>query len=588
MILQALYDYYQRKASDPECRIAPQGYEWKPIPFIIIIDKYGNFINLEDTRDGEGKKRQAKQFLVIKSRSRTGSRSWATSNILWDHYGYILDYPKDQLQRTIENTNKQHKTFIGLVEILCDRFPRNEHFQAVKKFLDKQQKASVFEHDLWKECVKIPGCNFSFRIAGESNIIAEHPDLKQLAFEDTEEEEITTDQKKEGICLITGEKAEIAVLHTATAIRGGKSGAKLVGFQKNAGYDSYYKSQGNNAPVSIKAESAYTTALNVLLSRESNNKFNIGDLTIIFWATRSNDFETQFPFFFSAPEKDQPERNIQEVRSFLNSIYSDKLNAESTTDFHILGLYPNAARISVRFWRIGKVVEFADKIARHFEDLDVIKNRNDDRDFLTLFNLLANISFEHKIENVPPGLSSKIIESILDGTPYPQTMQQQCIRRIRADVSEKSNINRIRVSILKAYLNRKYRIIPSNEKPMTMAIDLENHNQGYLCGRLFAILEKIQEEAQPNINTTIRERFYGAASSTPITVFGRLINLTGHHLSKLQPGRQTNLNKLIQEVMEKISSNGMPAHLTLDDQSRFAIGYYHQRQDLFTKKENIN
>jgi CRISPR-associated protein Csd1 len=338
-----------------------------------------------------------------------------------------------------------------------------------------------------------------------------------------------------------------------------------------------------HAPVSQKADEAYTTALNVVLSTDSRNKFKIGDTTVIFWAQKEVDFEDQFPFFFSISEKDDPDRNIREVKALFDSIHTGRLNTDCDTPFYVLGLAPNAARIVVRFWKTGRVEDFATHIAQHFSDLEIIRGIKDEKEYFSLFYLLSNLAFEHKLENIPPNLAGKVMESILDGTPYPATLQQQCIRRIRAD----QNINRIRAAILKAYLNR---MINNNlyERKITMAIDLENKNQGYLCGRLFAVLEKIQEDAQPGINATIKDRYYGAASSTPITVFGRLLNLSNHHLSKMDGGKKIYCEKLIQDIMAGISSNGLPAHLSLDDQSRFAIGYYHQRQDLFTKKEKSN
>lgn len=589
MILQALYEYYQRKAADPESRIAPRGFEWKEIPFLIIIDEGGNFKNLEDTREIDGKNKRAKTYLVIKTKIRTGANSYQISNVLWDHYGYVLAYPKDESDKAKTDAGKQHTTFVSLVNNIVEQYPDNSQFKAVQKFLNRVEEiGKVFEHQYWPDCNKIPGCNLSFRIAGEVQIVAEHNDLKSFAIKNIdvtkdENEIITANSETEGICLVTGEHGPVAVLHTATSISGGKSGAKLVGFQKNSGYDSYYKEQGLNAPVSEIAEDAYTTALNVLLGKDSNNKFRLSDATVIFWASKENEFENGFTFFFAAPQKDDPDRNAQEVKALFNSIYSGKLNTEGDTSFYVLGLSPNAARISIRFWKSGKIKDFAEKIALHFTDLDIIHGKNDEREYFSLFNLLANIALEYKIDNVPPNLSGKMVECILDGSPYPVTLQQQCIRRIRAE----QKINRIRAAILKAYLNRKNRIYNTNEKSITMALDVGNTNQGYLCGRLFAILEKIQEEAQPGINSTIKERYYGAASSTPVTVFGRLLNLTNHHLVKLHPGRKTNLEKLIQDVVADISSNGFPSHLSLDDQSRFAIGYYHQRQELFKPAHEI-
>ncbi len=585
MILQALYDYYQRKAADPDSNIAPRGFERKEIPFIIVIDLEGHFINLEDTRTIEGKQKRTKSFLVLKMKGRPGSKASEIANVFWDHWGYVLGQPKEENEKAIEDAKKQNRTFVAQVEQLSEKYPDNNQFAAICKFYEHEESIQMLlQHENWKECYRIPGCNLSFRIAGEVNIVAEHDDLFLEVGGNPELDSELQTQSADGICLITGERLPIAILHSATSVPGGKSGGKLVGFQKNSGYDSYYKEQGLNAPISKKAEDAYTTALNVLLGRDSKNKFKIADTTVVFWSKQESNFENQFSFFFSAPPKDDPDQNIREVKALFEAIHTGKLNTEGDTPFYILGLAPNAARISIRFWKTGKVADFATNIAKHFEDLEIIRSKNDEKEYFSLFNLLSNVSFEFKVDNVPPNLAGKVIESVLDGTKYPDTLQQQCIRRIRAE----QHVNRIRAAILKAYLNRKETFYNTNEKLITMSLDLESKNQGYLCGRLFAVLEKIQEDAQPGINATIKDRYYGAASSTPVTVFGRLLNLSNHHLAKLGGGSKTHYEKMIQEIMAGVSSNGLPAHLSLDDQSRFAIGYYHQRQDLFTKKDKNN
>lgn len=587
MILQALYDYYQRKAADPDSNIAPRGFEWKEIPFIIVIDNQGNFINLEDTRTGESKQKRAKTFLVLKTKIRTGSKASENANVFWDHWGYVLGQPKEKddkksAEELLKDAKKQNSTFVMRVKELSDKYPENNQFASVCKFYEHEDSIRLLlQHENWKECYKIPGCNLSFRIAGESDIVAEHDDLRNEVEDTNVSDDEAQTQAAKGVCLITGEKLPIAILHTPSAIPGGKSGGKLVGFQKNSGYDSYYKVQGMNAPISKRAEAAYTTALNVLLGKDSKNKFKIADTTVVFWSQKQNYFENQFSFFFSAPSKDDPDQNIREVKALFESIHTGELNAEGDTPFYILGLAPNAARISIRFWKTGMVSDFAINIAKHFEDLEIVRSKNDDKEYFSLFNLLSHVSFEFKVDNVPPNLAGNVIESILDGTKYPDTLQQQCMRRIRAE----RKVNRIRAAILKAYLNRKEKIKNKTEKPITMSLDLDNKNSGYLCGRLFAVLEKIQEDAQPGINTTIKDRYYGAASSTPVTVFGRLLNLSNHHLVKLGGGSKTYYEKMIQEIMDKIDPNGLPAHLSLDDQSRFAIGYYHQRQDLFIRKK---
>ena len=581
MIIKALYDYYQRKASDPDSHIAPEGLEWKEIPFIIVINEKGEFQFFENTQEGEGKSKRAKSFLVPKSLSRSGAKSYETANPFWDHYGYVLAHPKSESEKDTNQARLQQISFITKIDKYCEQFPANRAFRSVKQFFEKKENyMRVFEDSNWMECKKKPGVNISFRILGNEQLVSEHSDLNNSIEQASKNDSIDENR----ICLVTGEYLPIAILHTSTAIIGGKSGAKLVGFQKNAGYDSYYNEQGLNAPISKKAEAAYTTALSVLLGKDSKNKYRLNDTSVVFWSEKPSTMETIFPFLFESPKKDDPDANVREIKTFLESVYSGKLSDEGDTYFYILGLAPNAARISVRFWKQGTIAEFSNKIAQHFEDLKIVRDEKETREYFSLFNLLTSISLRYKIDNLPPNLQGAVMQSVLSGTRYPTSMQMQCLNRIKSE----QKVSYIRASILKAYLNRKNRFNNHlKERDITMALDLENKNQGYLCGRLFSVLESIQEWAQPGINATIKDRFYTAASTTPITVFSRLLQLTNHHLAKIPIGGKVNFEKQIQEIMSGINSNGMPVHLSLDDQSRFAIGYYHQRKFQFeTRKKN--
>lgn len=173
------------------------------------------------------------------------------------------------------------------------------------------------------------------------------------------------------------------------------------------------------------------------------------------------------------------------------------------------------------------------------------------------------------------------MKAILAGTPYPQTLLAAAIRRCRAE----RDIPYPRAALIKAFLTRSARLSQHLEKEVGMTLDTDNTNIGYRLGRLFSTLEKIQEEASPGLNATIRDRFYGSASGTPVTAFPHLMKLKNHHLAKLDNrGRAVNLEKLICEIMAGITD--FPTHLSLQDQGRFAIGYYHQRQAFFTKSEN--
>lgn len=584
MILQALYDYYQRKAADPESKIAPQGFEWKEIPFLIVINTNGKFVNLEDTRTIEGKNKRANTYLLPRSVTRSGTKF--IPNLLWDTEEYVLG--------TVSESKIKHETFKSLVfEKISNQLPDEIGIKAIIDFYRNNETDVLINCPIWEEFKRAKNPNVSFKLVGEIEPIPCKESVKQLVLAsiansvETEVSESINEPESiiKGICLVTGKNEIIARTHQKTFIN--KDANILVSFQKGSGYDSYGKEQGYNASVGVPAEFAYTTALKMLIKKGSRHKFNIAGTSIVFWAEKQTELENNFSFFFSNSfVQDNPEHDLQSLKSALESIFSGRLNEEGDTKFFILGLCQGGgSRIAIRFWKQGTVKQISNSIASHFNDLSIKKPKQEEHEYFTLYSLLRSIVLKGELDNLPPNLSGALIEAILDENHlYPATLQQQCIRRIRAE----QHVNRIRAAILKAYLNRKNRIHNSNEKTITMALDLDNTNQGYLCGRLFAVLEKVQEEAQPGINATIKDRFYGAASSTPVTVFGRLLNLTNHHLAKLNPGRKTNIEKLIQGVMASVSSNGMPTHLSLDDQSRFAIGYYHQRQELFISKENKN
>jgi CRISPR-associated protein Csd1 len=580
MILQALYEYYQRKAADPDSMIAPYGLEWKEIPYLIVIDEEGNFCFIEDTQEGEGKQRRGKKFLVTKAKGRSGSASWQTAQVFWDHFGYVAAQTKSGKENDAKARAmvvNQNSSFVKLVNAIAGQFPDNREFRAVALFYANPDNLAALKADaLWQDVIAKDGRNLSFRVGMSPDIVASHANLQALARRSAEEGE-----GKIGICLITGERGPLVTLTTATPIIGGKSNGKIVAFQKNQGYDSYGKEQCDNAPISLEAEDAFSSALKTMLSPDSGNNFRLSDTTVIFWSQKPTRFEEFFPCSFCAAPKDNPDKNVEQIRSLMKGIRSGVLNDEGDTPFYILGLAPNAARIAIRFWKRGTVREFADNLRRHFSDLEIVRSKHEEREYFSLFNLLDNVAFQYKMDNLPPNLAADMTRSILDNRPYPTTLMTHCINRIRAD----RNINAVRAAVIKAYLCRKYRQTSfHNHKPITMALDLQNTNQAYLCGRLFAVLEKIQEDAQPGINATIKDRFYGAASTAPVTVFPRLIALSNNHLSKIGGGKVVYYGKLLQSIFDNISSLGFPSHLMLDDQGRFAIGYYHQRQDLFRSK----
>lgn len=575
MILQALYEYYQRKKD-----LLPQeGFELKEIKFVIIINEDGKFIDLQDLREG----RKGKQFLLPKSVGRSGSNSWQTAFLLWDHSGYVLAHPKNDSKESIEMAENQHNSFLNKIESLPDSMKVDKGIKAILSFYKSNQVEAVKKHINWEDCAKIPGCNLTFSFDIDTELIPQRASITEYQKTNTDiDKNVENEKHIIETCLITGEKGVISRLHTSTSILGSKSNAKLVAFQKNSGFDSYCKEQAHNAPVSIKAEAAYSTALKSLINSSTNKKI-IGDTTILFWSEKKAEEinpEEIFAFLVSQkPVADNPDKGVQVIESFINSVFTGNLSSEKTNHFYVLGLAPNAARISVRFWKAPSVEEFGLNIKKHFDDFEIIHGPKETK-YLSLYQILSATALQYKMENVPPNLAGSVLESIIDGTQYPATLLHQCIRRIRAE----QNVNRTRAAILKAYLNRFNKIHKQNEKEIAMALDPTNKNVAYRIGRLFAALEKIQEEANPGINTTIRDRFYGAASSSPVTVFPRLLSLKNSHLKKLKEGRKIYFEKLTGEILSEVSS--FPSNLSMGEQANFAIGYYHQRQDFFTSKSD--
>ena len=254
--------------------------------------------------------------------------------------------------------------------------------------------------------------------------------------------------------------------------------------------------------------------------------------------------------------------------------------------YHVLGLAPNAARISIRFYRCLTLGELGHCIAQHFEDLALVRGQHDAQ-YPSLFRLLTAVALQNKADNIPPNLGGAVVDSILAGpdVPYPSLWLNAAVGRCRAE----QTVNYLRAAAIKACLNRQQRHAALSslsslapEKEFLPMLDLSNTNPAYRLGRLFAVLEKIQEEASPDLNATIRDRYYGAASSTPVAVFTTLLRLKNAHLKKLSPGRTAAFEKLLGEVLGPLAD--FPKHLPLPDQGRFALGYYHQRQDFFTKK----
>lgn len=572
MILQALNDYYHRKSENDPDALAPEGFERKEIPFVIVIDRDGKFVDLQDTREKDEKgKLRAKTFLVPQGEKKT---SGIKANLLFDNNEYVLGIStrEEKPEKVIE----RHKAFIALQQETFGPAPDDDGLKAVIRFLDRDDHSDILDHPAWAEVEKAKGGNFTFRLQEDVVIVAERPSVKRRIATQTAED----DGAEEAVCLVTGNSEQIERLHPSIkGVWGAQtSGANIVSFNLDS-FISYDKKQGDNAPVGKSAAFAYTTALNTLLGKDSRQRIQIGDASTVFWADKEHPIEESVSDWLSEPPKDDPDRNTKAVEALYNAPWSGrKPTADSKTKFYILGLAPNASRISVRFWHVETVAKVSEHILQHFEDTKIC-HADFQKPYLSIFRLLSSIAVQEKSESIPPNLAGDTMKAILAGTAYPATLLQAAIRRNRAA----QEVSYARAALIKACLNRTGRYYNKQEKEMTMALDPDNTNIGYNLGRLFAVLEKVQEEANPGLNATIRDRYYGAASSSPVSVFSTLMKLKNHHLAKLDNrGRAHNFEKEISGIVAHI--DGFPGILKLEDQGRFAIGYYHQRQKFFEKK----
>ena len=582
MILHALTQYYQRKAKS-DGGVAPEGFENKEIPFIIVIDKQGKFIQLEDTRELKNKKKVARTFLVPKGLGRSGSKSYEVSNLLWDHYGYVLAYAGEKGQ---EQADRQHASFTAKVSELKQVLPDDAGVAAVAAFLaSAAEKNKVMQAANWAECAKVKGCNLSFRLVDEAVDLVCQSKAVQDHLLKSGQEYVDIEKSKDkfyGTCLVTGKKTKIANLHTD--IKGINKTPKSPFVSANLeAFKSYGK--GNNKdnglmyPIGEQAMFEYTTALNTLLAGE--NRFRIGDVTAICWSAKPTPLEEHLASLISGGGKDNPDAHIDAVKSLYKSLYNGQYQKpDGKEKFSLLGLSPNSARIVVRFWHETTVAALSESIAAWYDDLQMVRGENSPYpEYMPLPRLLGNLVLDGKMENLPSDLIAQITDAALNNQVLPVSLLQAALRRNKAE----QKITYGRASLLKAYINRAIRAGRlKNMKELTMSLDRNRQDIGYVLGRLFAVLEKTQTEANPGLNATIADRYFGSASSTPIAVFGTLMRLLPHHLNKLEfEGRAVQLQWEIRQILEHCQK--FPNHLNLEQQGLFAIGYYHETQFLFTK-----
>jgi CRISPR-associated protein Csd1 len=612
MILQALNDYYRRKCDDPDPaqHLPSFGLEQKEVPFLLEITAAGELVQLLDTRTPNGKKKIAQSFRVPQGVKRTVD---VAANLLWDTLEYVLGVDtKGKPERVV----KQHTVFRQRIATLPPSAQEDAGIQAVQRFFarmaaDKTAMMEALEREsAWADALE-SNAVLSFRLHGDVNLVCQRPAVIQAALNAP-----ASADERLAMCLVTGEQAPVERVHTAIKGVWDKPGAmalkNIVSFNAHA-FESYGKTerQGENAPVSKAVAFAYTTALNHLLRKNSPQRIQIGDASTVFWADKATDLETAVPDIFGDHLSDDPDASAKAVQSLLSAVHKEHGPAtdEALADnrFHILGLAPNAARISIRFYYCLRLPELGKRIEQHFKDLEMVRSvHGHDPQYPSLKRLLQTVCLATSsqpfgdIDRLPPNLGGAIVDAIFAGenVPYPALWLNAAVGRCRAEQAKKTqlgtqaqNVPYARAAVIKACLNRQIRranlSAPEHllEKEFLPMLDRTNINPGYLLGRLFAVLERIQETAAGGggkLNSTIRDKYYGAMASSPGIVFPTLDKLKIAHLKKLPWGQKEWFDKLVGEILSDLPD--IPRQLSLPDQGRFALGYYHQRQDFFSKK----
>lgn len=595
MIINALYRHYDTLLNDKNSGVSPPGFSKGKVGHCLVLSRDGQLLEILDLRVSRRNKLVSRDIDVPEQVIRT---SGISANFMCDNCTYVLGLGQKNKKEKRDRIKECLKEFVNLHETILENV-EDEGAYVLLVFMRGWDSDAAVTHPVVARHMEdlTEGANLVFKLEGSKGYLHERKAIVE-AWNKHKESQAS---ELQGQCLVTGRKTEIAPLHhKIKGVTGAKQmGASLVSFNFDAA-ESYRKTQSFNAPVSEEVAFGYTTALNYLLSN-MKHRIRIGDTTTIFWAERSTgglEEDLLGALFFPVAENGEVEgsrddeggrpvrdpRTVTLLRDIFTRIKTGRPVSEGLTginkdtDFYILGLAPNSSRLAVRFWHMDPYIKVIDQLGLHYRDMAVDKSFDWEPDYISISKILKETAPRKDSKRIAPLLGGVLMRSILTGMPYPAALYNSIFSRIRAD----REVNYVRASVIKAHLVRNCRFYKkTSEVELTMALNEENRNTGYLLGRLFALLEKAQEDANPGINSTIRDRYFGAASASPGSVFPILLRLAQHHIAKAEYGRLT--DRRIEEVVSLIDQ--FPSHLNLEDQGQFVLGYYQQRQALFKKSE---
>lgn len=583
MILKALYDYYHRcRIIYPE-EMSPLGFEKVTMDYVIVINKDGT-VNNQILTD----------YDCIAPRAvsnKTGTK--APANILWDSAKYMLNIGAENKEEPSDHC----KMIIDMLGELTAKYPNRKDFLALSFFYKKKEYLKFEKHELAKKLSKSK--SITFMLKGESHLVC------SFSAELEDYIEWLAQKNPKGVCLITGKETNIFLTSGGVPL-GMATNGKLVSFMEDKGYDSHGKTQGENAPISVFAEYAYTAAIKRLTRSKDNclNVFSlkkgrpIVDKTLLFWSSATDkdkvvSLERNLSVFAHLAQ-DNPD-DVGSAKAFFEKVKRDGVAGEYGKEtYYFLELVPTTkGRIAISFWNECSVHDFAEIVLMHMNALNIGTIHKIKYDALSIVNSVSSYKIEEGSPNYDriPNLIDSVFRSIFTGSLYPDVLFKACINRIYAEqdrpIFDKKpaeyvifeNRDAERAAIIKAFFIRNLKFTIND------MLNIEIKDRGYLCGRLFAVLERTQEIANHETNnewkSDLRSKYMNAAMSTPSTVFPAIMANTNYYLDKIRSIGW--IEELKQEIIDKFEDNQcFPSTLSMVEQGSFFIGYYQQRQALFS------
>ena len=596
MILQALVHLYDELCK--QGKIAEEGWGIAKVSHRIVLDEDGH---LQGIVSAKKKVQRGKKEIEIPSEMivplPVTRSSGVKANFLCDNSSYF--FGKDDKGKPIrakqcfEAAKEKHHQILDDCESKAAR--------SVLRFFDTWDVDKAAENPILKEnWDDIATSNFIFQVDGRDVL---EDEAVRAAWNRCSESDETGTDKEQGICLVTGkENQPISILHPKIkGVQGAQSsGANLVSFNATAfcsyGYDGM---QGENAPVSERAAFAYGTALNHLLADKAHAK-QMGDTTVVYWSEHAIDAcQDCFMSFLSDTADGMDDVTLDSIMEKMrNGLPASLEGVEISPDepFYILGLSPNAARISVRFFLRNTFGETMAHMMAHQERL-TLSGPAWESGKIPLWKLIKAAENPNSDKSgLSPLLAGSLMRSVLQDSPYPEALFQHVMMRIFADQDKTDDkgqitsykIGYVRAAFIKAYLLKNR--VQHWEGQIQMAVNENCTSIAYVLGRLFSVLENVQEKANPGINATIKDRYFNGACATPAVVFPTLLKLSNAHLGKLEAGQAVYFNKKLGALMEKIpmpdTGVPFPARLSLEEQGAFVLGYYQETQSRYGKKED--